>query len=257
MPVTSRVKDAHVHICVDDRTGLGTGVPGTANSNIGTATAVTHRAEKQRLLERFIMEHSLTATNTFSNNDAKNTNICTCNCNGCHEPRQIDYILSSDRSLRSRTFDSSATSSDPWGPTATIRERHGKALGKRHVRKPVGWVLAGSGRVRQEGMRRRSQWRAHWHRCPRAVLLDRTGEPVTSPKITTGKTSTKPQRRLEKSIRNDWSYGNMIFSEESRRAVYEMGNMEHISKEQPSDSFTSNFPQRIVRSMAKTKLADG
>ena len=31
---------------------------------------------------------------------------------------------------------------------------------------------------------------------------------------------------------------------------------EHISKEQPRDSFTSDFPQRIVRSMAKTKLAD-
>ena len=31
---------------------------------------------------------------------------------------------------------------------------------------------------------------------------------------------------------------------------------EHISKEQPRDSFTSNVPQRIVRSMAKTKLAD-
>ena len=34
------------------------------------------------------------------------------NCNGCHEPQQIDCILSSDHSLRSRTFDSSATSSD-------------------------------------------------------------------------------------------------------------------------------------------------
>ena len=31
---------------------------------------------------------------------------------------------------------------------------------------------------------------------------------------------------------------------------------EHISKEQPRDSFTSKFLQRIVRSMAKTKLAD-
>ena len=27
-------------------------------------------------------------------------------------------------------------------------------------------------------------------------------------------------------------------------------------KEQPRGSFTSNFPQRIVKSMAKTKLAD-
>ena len=42
-------------------------------------------------------------------------------------------------SLRSRTFDSSATSSDHWELTATIRERHGKARGERHVGKPIGW----------------------------------------------------------------------------------------------------------------------
>ena len=30
MLVTTRVKDAHVHICVDAQTGLGAGVPGTA-----------------------------------------------------------------------------------------------------------------------------------------------------------------------------------------------------------------------------------
>ena len=130
MLVTTRVKDAFDHICVDAQTGLGSGVPGPANSNIGTATTVTHRAEKQRLHECFIMEHSLTATNTFSNNDARNTNIYTCNYNECHEPQQIDYILSSDHSMRSRTFDSSATSSDHWGLTATIKERHGIALGK-------------------------------------------------------------------------------------------------------------------------------
>ena len=44
--VTSRAKDAHVHICVNAQTGLGTGVLGPANSDIGTATTVTHRAEK-------------------------------------------------------------------------------------------------------------------------------------------------------------------------------------------------------------------
>ena len=49
------------YVCVDAQAGLGTGVPGPANSNVGTATMVTHRAEKQRLLECFIMEHSLTA----------------------------------------------------------------------------------------------------------------------------------------------------------------------------------------------------
>ena len=114
MLVSTWVKDAHVLFCVDAQTGLGTGVPGPPSSNIGTATTLTHRVEKQRLLECFIMGHSLTATNTFSNNAARNTNVHTCNCNGCHEPQQIDNILSSDHSLRSRTFDSSATASDHW-----------------------------------------------------------------------------------------------------------------------------------------------
>ena len=81
--VTSRVKDADVHICVDAQTGLGTGIPGAGSRNIGTATTVAHRAEKQRLLECFTMEHLLTATNTFSNDDDRNANIYTCNYNGC------------------------------------------------------------------------------------------------------------------------------------------------------------------------------
>ena len=75
MLVTTRVKDAHVHICADAQTRLSTVVPCPPKSNIGTATTVTHRAEKQRLLECFIMENSLTATNTFSNNDARNTTM--------------------------------------------------------------------------------------------------------------------------------------------------------------------------------------
>ena len=86
------------------------------------------------------MEHLLTATNTFNNDDDRNTNIYTCNYHGRHEPQQIDHILSSDHSLRSITFDSSATASDHWGLTATIRERYGKTLERRHVRKPIGWV---------------------------------------------------------------------------------------------------------------------
>ena len=32
-------------------------------------------------------------------------------------------------------------------------------------------------------------------------------------------------------------------------------DINHISKEQPRDSFTSDFPQRMVRNIAKTKLA--
>ena len=43
------------------------------------------------------MENLLTATITFHCEDDGATNIHTCNCNGNHEPQQIDYILSSDR----------------------------------------------------------------------------------------------------------------------------------------------------------------
>ena len=92
--------------------------------------AARTRAEKQRLLECFIMEHQLTDTNTFSTDDEGKLNIYTCNYNGCHEPQQIDYILSSDNSLRSKTFDSSATASHHWGLTATIRAKRGKHLEK-------------------------------------------------------------------------------------------------------------------------------
>ena len=98
-----------------------------------------HIMPKNKLLKCFIMEHLLTATNTFSNDDDRNTNIYTCNYNGCHESLQIDYIMLSDRSPRSRIFDPSATASDHWGLTATIRERYGKTPGKRHFRKPIGW----------------------------------------------------------------------------------------------------------------------
>ena len=102
-----------------------------------------HRQALPQLLhivpnECFIVERLLTATNTFSNDDDRNANICTGNYNGCHEPQQIDYILSSDHSLRSRTFDSSATSSDHW----TDRHHQGETWeteGKRHARKPIGW----------------------------------------------------------------------------------------------------------------------
>ena len=68
-----------------------------------TATTVTHRVEKQRMLERFIMENLFTATNTFHFEDDVATNIYTWSYNGNHEPQQIDYILSFDDSLRSRT----------------------------------------------------------------------------------------------------------------------------------------------------------
>ena len=65
MLVTSRVNGAHLYTCVDTQMGLGSAVLGSASSNIGTATTVTHGAEKPRILECFIMEHLLTATNNF------------------------------------------------------------------------------------------------------------------------------------------------------------------------------------------------
>ena len=141
MLTMSREKDSHVHICVDVQMGLGAG--DTQSLLLQYWHCHNHytsgRKTETSLSACLIMEHSLIATNTFSTNDASYINIFTRNFNGCHEPQQIDYILSSDRSLRSRTFDSSATASDQWGLTPTIRERHGKALGKRHVRKPIGW----------------------------------------------------------------------------------------------------------------------
>ena len=100
--VTSRV-----HSCADAQAGLGTGIPGAGSRNIGTATTVAHRAEKQRLLECFNMEHLLTATNTFSDDDRKRQHL--------HVQQQ--------RMPRSRTFDSSATASDHWVLTATIRAK--------------------------------------------------------------------------------------------------------------------------------------
>ena len=66
------------------------------------------------------MENLFAATNTFLCEDAGATNIYTCNYNGNHEPQQIDYILSSDTSLRSRTLDSSATDSDVGIVSVTI-----------------------------------------------------------------------------------------------------------------------------------------
>ena len=110
--VSARGSDMHVHIRVDAQTGLGTFPPRPRSENIGTATAVSHRVEKQRMLEGLIMENLVTATNTFLCEDDGATNIHTCNN---HEPQQIDHILSSDSRLRSRTFDSSATNSDHWG----------------------------------------------------------------------------------------------------------------------------------------------
>ena len=49
-----------------------------------------------------------------------------------------------------------------------------------------------------------------------------------------------------KSIRNDLSKGKMIFSEESRRAIYEMGNMEMIELRQTSATIPCSSCLRYV-----------
>ena len=64
--LNSRCVDPEVYICVDAQTGLGTWPTRPLSENIGTATTVTHGVEKHRLLESFIMENMLTATNTFN-----------------------------------------------------------------------------------------------------------------------------------------------------------------------------------------------
>ena len=92
-------------------------------TNIGIATTVSHRAEKQRMFECFIMENLLTATNTIRFEDYGAINIYTCTYNKKPERQQIDYILSSDNSLRSRTVDSSATKSDHWGLIAAFKSK--------------------------------------------------------------------------------------------------------------------------------------
>ena len=70
---------------------------------------------------------NLTATNTFRSEDNGITNISLhLQLPQNHELHQIDYILSSDNNLLSRVFDSSATNSDRWGLTATIKSKRAK-----------------------------------------------------------------------------------------------------------------------------------
>ena len=113
--------------------------PRPCSASIGTATTVSPRVEKRRMLQSFIMKNLLTATNTFHCEDDGATNIYTCDCNGNHESQQIDYIFSSDTSLRSRTFDSSATRSDHWGLTAAVKSNRARTPRKKIARKPIGW----------------------------------------------------------------------------------------------------------------------
>ena len=138
--VTSRGNETHVHICVDAQTGLGTRPSRPYSSDVGNATTVSYRVEKQRILEHFIMENLLTATTTFQLEDDGPNNIYTCTYNGKHEQQQqIDYIFSSDTFLRSRTFDSPATKSEHWGLIVASKSKHAKTLRKKTDRKPIGW----------------------------------------------------------------------------------------------------------------------
>ena len=117
--VTSRGRDTHVHFCVDAQTDLKP--PRPSSANIGTATTVSHRVEEHRIFESFITKILLTVTSHFEDDVA--INIHACNLFGKHEPQQIDYILSINNSLRSRTFDSSATKSDHWGLITAIKSK--------------------------------------------------------------------------------------------------------------------------------------
>ena len=69
------------------RRAWGQGHPDRKAQNIGTATTVSHRVEKQRFLKNFIMENLLTATNNFQFEDHGANNIYTCNYNGTNHNR--------------------------------------------------------------------------------------------------------------------------------------------------------------------------
>ena len=53
--VNERDEGPAVHNCVDSQTGLGTKRPRPFCENIAWKTTVSHRAEKKRLLDNFIM----------------------------------------------------------------------------------------------------------------------------------------------------------------------------------------------------------
>ena len=117
-----REEGSAVHICADAQTGLGTTLPRPFLREHWYGNDCLASCRKRRLLENSIMGNMLTATYTFDTEiDGIKSNIYTCCCNGRHEPQQIDHILSSDRCLRSKMFDSPATKSDHWGLTATTQ----------------------------------------------------------------------------------------------------------------------------------------
>ena len=71
--------------------------------SLATATTVTHRVEKQECSRGSSWKICSQPQTLFHFEDDVATNIYTWSYNGNHEPQQIDYILSFDDSLRSRT----------------------------------------------------------------------------------------------------------------------------------------------------------
>ena len=100
-------------------TGLGTPDSRPGFCNFGTTTPLTLILKNEDSLSAWL-EHVLTAPNTFKNDDGTDVNVLTCNCHFRHDTEQIDFTLSSDDSLRSWGFDSSAAVSYHRGLTATL-----------------------------------------------------------------------------------------------------------------------------------------
>ena len=99
--VTARGRDSHVHICVGAQAGLGTMPPRPYGANIGTATTVSHRVEKQRMFESFIMEILLTATLRMTVPSTSTPATTT----GITNHNRLTTSFPLTNSLRSRTFD--------------------------------------------------------------------------------------------------------------------------------------------------------
>ena len=84
--VTSRTKDAHVHIGVD--------------ATSARTTTITHRPEKTETPR--VLHHGTPAH--CHKHHQKRANMLTCNYRCRHEPQQIDNILSSDVSPAFQDF---------------------------------------------------------------------------------------------------------------------------------------------------------
>ena len=84
---------------------------------VWTLRRVWRQCHQDRIAQTLALLHlfhiaSLNAMITFHFDYDSATDIYICNYNEKQEPQQMDCILLSDNSLRSRTFHSSATKSD-------------------------------------------------------------------------------------------------------------------------------------------------